>query len=78
MANSREQIGATAAYQKAITLARQHVFLNEEALIHERYGDFLQRSGEDLSAELQYESADGAYNKWGALRKCDDLKENIN
>ena len=41
------------------------------------YRDFLQRSGEDLSAELQYESAHDAYRKWGALRKCNDLKEKI-
>ena len=74
MANAGDQVGAAGEYEKAIRLAREHRFVNEEALICERYSDFLLSSRETLAASVQYNNAFEAYEKWGALRKCKEMK----
>ena len=61
-------------YERAAKLSREHGFVNEEAVICERYAAFLRRTGDEDSARHQYDKAFEAYKKWGALRKCVDLK----
>ena len=77
MANAGDREGATTSYERAIQLAKEHGFVNEEALVCERYADFLLRAtGNEAAARHQYDRAHQAYLKWGALRKCEDLKAN--
>jgi len=77
MANFSDLQGATASYERTIQLAHKHGFVNEEALACERYADFLLRvTGDEASARHQYDKAYEAYLKWGAVRKCEDLKAN--
>ena len=78
MTNAGDQLGAVAAYEGAIRLAREHRFVNEEALIADRYSKFLLAAGEKLSAEVQCNNAYEAYKKWGALRKCKEMKQGGN
>lgn len=73
-ANAGDQVGAAEEYEKAIRLARDHRFVNEEALICERYSRYLLSMGESFSAGIQYNNAYEAYKKWGALRKCKEMK----
>ena len=60
-ANSGDQHGAANAYEEAVAQAREHAFVNEEALICERYGHFLKTIGDMLSAKYQYQNAYEAY-----------------
>ena len=77
MSNAGDGEGATTAYERAIQLAKEHGFVNEEALACECYGNFSRRvTGDETSARHQYAKAYQAYLKWGALRKCEDLKAN--
>lgn len=75
LANSGSQDEAVAAYEKAIQLAREHRFGNEEALICERYGNFLLGVGDNLSARIQKTNAFEAYKRWGARRKCEEMQK---
>lgn len=70
----RGDVGTSNTYQRALELAQSHGFSNEEALFRERYAAFLRRSGDETSAKQQHDKAFDVYMKWGALRKCEDLK----
>ena len=75
MASAGDVVGAVGAYSKAARLAKEHGFINEEAVICERYAAFLRVSGNETSARVQYDKAYNAYMKWGALRKCVEVRE---
>ena len=75
LANTGSQHEAVAAYEKAIQLARDHRFGNEEALICERYSNFLLGVGDNLSARIQQTNAFEAYKRWGARRKCEEMQK---
>ena len=75
MANAGDHRGAVDKYEEAIRLARKHRFVNEEAVICERYSAFLFEAGDKLSAGVQRTNAYEAYERWGALRKCEEMKK---
>jgi predicted ATPase/signal transduction histidine kinase/CheY-like chemotaxis protein len=61
-------------YDKAIALARQHEYLNEEALARELAGEFYLRNEQDELARFYLQNAHYAYLRWGALAKVADLE----
>lgn len=67
---------ATQEYQLAITSARNHRFINEEALANELAGYFqLRRGSKDLS-RLLINQAIKCYQRWGATKKASILQHN--
>ncbi|CAJ1932229.1 unnamed protein product [Cylindrotheca closterium] len=72
--NSKVRI-AKAKYVEAIAIAKEHGFVQYEALFNERYADYL---SEDLSlpdkAELHQKEAIRAYSEWGAHAKVAQLR----
>jgi len=74
MSNAGDSEGAASAYQKAIKLAHEHGFIQEYGISTERYGVFLSGLGDETASRYQNEQAYAAYMKWGALRKCADIR----
>ena len=68
---------AELAYRASIESAHAHRFLHEEALAYELYGLFLLENGRVDEGSDQLNIALDKYEKWGALRKVDDLQEFI-
>jgi predicted ATPase/serine phosphatase RsbU (regulator of sigma subunit) len=62
-------------YDKAITLAQQHEYRNEEALAHELAGQFYLVKGQTQFAKVCLYNAHSAYQQWGAMAKVKDLEE---
>jgi len=61
---------AVLAYERSIVSAREHKFINEEALAHELFGMYLV---ENKMIERGIEQLQCAYNKymqWGAFKKA--------
>ena len=67
--------GAVEAFERAARLANEHGFLHEAAIAYERCGIFLLAMGSGSSARNQYNKAYDAYLRWGALRKCEDIRD---
>jgi predicted ATPase/signal transduction histidine kinase len=63
-------------YDKAITLAQEHEYLNEEALAYELAGRFYFARGQRHLARYYLHDAHYAYLRWGALAKVHDLEKN--
>ncbi len=61
-------------YDKAIALAQEHEYLNEEALAHELAGQFYLAKGQIKLAQVYLRDAHYAYQKWGAMAKVRDLE----
>lgn len=61
-------------YDKAITLARENEYLNEEALAYELAGRFYFDRGQAHLARYYLRDAHYAYLRWGALAKVNDLE----
>ncbi|PRQ02674.1 trifunctional serine/threonine-protein kinase/ATP-binding protein/sensor histidine kinase [Enhygromyxa salina] len=61
-------------YDRAIEGARVQGFLQEEALAHERAGDFYQRLDRDRIARIYLRSAVHCYSRWGARAKVAQLQ----
>ncbi|HIE02286.1 MAG TPA: response regulator [Thiotrichaceae bacterium] len=61
-------------YDKAIALARENEYLNEEALAHELAGQFYLAKGQTKFAQVCLYEAHYAYQQWGALAKVKDLE----
>jgi tetratricopeptide (TPR) repeat protein len=71
---SRGEIGkAATSYQAAIASAKDHKFVNEEALACELSGYFYKEQGDEAKAKIMFKQAQDAYIKWGALAKGLDL-----
>ncbi len=64
-----------ALYGQAIALARQHGFLQDEALANELVGKFWLDRGEETIARLYMTKASQLYSRWGAIAKVRDLEQ---
>lgn len=61
-------------YDQAIDLAREHGYVNEEALAHELAAKFYLAKGQTRLAQHYLRDAHYAYLRWGALAKVKDLE----
>jgi predicted ATPase/signal transduction histidine kinase len=65
---------ARAEYYRAIALAREHEYRNDEALATERFAAFLRERGENEVARLFLAKARHLYHLWGAEAKVRDIE----
>jgi predicted ATPase/signal transduction histidine kinase/tRNA A-37 threonylcarbamoyl transferase component Bud32 len=72
LGNSKE---AREYYDKAIALAKQHEYINEEALAHELAGKFYLEINLPNIAQVYVRDAYYAYQKWGAKTKLANLNK---
>ncbi|HEY9671243.1 MAG TPA: ATP-binding protein, partial [Waterburya sp.] len=70
-----KKIEAMELYDRAITLAKENEYLNEEALANELAGKFYLTLSREAIAQLYMQKAHYAYQVWGAQRKVEDLEE---
>ncbi|RMG22433.1 MAG: GAF domain-containing protein [Bacteroidetes bacterium] len=70
-----EDLHARGYYEKAIDLARDYEYLNEEALAWELAGKFYRICGKRFLAETFLRQASQAYQRWGAMGKVAQLAE---
>jgi PAS domain S-box-containing protein len=61
-------------YDRAITLARENEYLNEEALAYELAGRFYLARNQNHVARHYLQDAHYAYQRWGAVAKVKDLE----
>ena len=61
-------------YDKAIALAHENEYLNEEALAYELAGKFYLHKGNNRLANHYLREAMNAYSRWGAVAKVTDLE----
>jgi len=62
-------------YDRAIALAQENQYLNEEALANELAGKFYLAQGQNHVARHYLQDAHYAYQRWGAQAKVKDLEE---
>ncbi|MBD2579322.1 AAA family ATPase [Oscillatoria sp. FACHB-1406] len=62
-------------YDRAISLAQENQYLNEEALANELAGKFYLAKGQNHVARHYLQDAHYAYQRWGAQAKVKDLEE---
>jgi predicted ATPase/signal transduction histidine kinase/tRNA A-37 threonylcarbamoyl transferase component Bud32 len=62
------------AYDRAIELANQHGYINEEAIAHELAAKFYLAIGKAKIARIYMQDAYYAYQQWGAIAKIGDLE----
>ncbi|HEY9298064.1 MAG TPA: PAS sensor protein, partial [Phormidium sp.] len=60
-------------YKKAIALAKEHEYINEEALAHELAAKFYLALDQDKIAQVYMQDARYCYLRWGATAKVNDL-----
>lgn len=60
-------------YKKAIALAKEHEYINEEALAHELVAKFYLALSQDKIAQVYMKDARYCYLRWGAKAKVNDL-----
>lgn len=70
-----EKVEAMELYDKAIALAKENEYLNEEALAYELAGKCYLAWGRDAIAQLYLQKAHYAYQVWGAQAKVEHLEE---
>ncbi|MBD2004630.1 MULTISPECIES: hybrid sensor histidine kinase/response regulator [Cyanophyceae] len=70
-----EKIEAIEMYDKAIALAKENEYINEEALAHELAAKFYFSWGKEKIARTYMTDAYYAYMRWGALAKVKHLEE---
>ncbi|MBD1884587.1 ATP-binding sensor histidine kinase [Microcoleus vaginatus] len=70
-----EKIEAIEMYDKAIALAQENEYLNEEALAHELAAKFYLEWGKEKIAKPYLIDAYYAYARWGAKAKIDHLEQ---
>jgi predicted ATPase/signal transduction histidine kinase/DNA-binding NarL/FixJ family response regulator/tRNA A-37 threonylcarbamoyl transferase component Bud32 len=70
-----EKIEAMEMYDKAIALAKENEYINEEALAYELAGKFYLSWGKETIAQVYMQKAHYAYQVWGAQRKVQDLED---
>ncbi|MEG5173747.1 AAA family ATPase [Microcoleus sp. B3-D7] len=70
-----EKIEALEMYDKAIALAKENGYLNEEALAHELAAKFYLSWGKEKIAKPYLIDAYYAYARWGAKAKIDHLEQ---
>ncbi|MHC5936269.1 trifunctional serine/threonine-protein kinase/ATP-binding protein/sensor histidine kinase [Nostoc sp.] len=69
-----EKIAAIECYDRAITLAKEHQFINEEALANELAAKFYLEWGKEQFAQIYITNAYYCYARWGAKAKVVDLE----
>ncbi|GAX46043.1 multi-sensor signal transduction multi-kinase [Tolypothrix sp. NIES-4075] len=69
-----EKIEAIEMYDRAIALAKQNEYINEEALAHELAAKFYLSWGKQAIAQTYMTNAYYAYSHWGAVAKVKDLE----
>ncbi|MEW6497043.1 MAG: ATP-binding protein, partial [Cyanobacteriota bacterium] len=62
-------------YDKAIALAKEHEYINEEALANECAAQFYLAWGKEKIAQVYLTDAYYAYARWGAEAKVEDLEQ---
>ena len=62
-------------YDRAISLAKENEYLNEEALAHELAAKFYMSWGKDKIARVYLADAHYCYTHWGAKAKVEDLEK---
>ena len=70
-----EKIEAMEMYDKAIALAKENEYINEEALAHELAAKFYLSWGKETIAQVYMQNAHYSYQLWGAIAKVEDLEE---
>ena len=65
---------ATDCYDRAIALAKEHEYLNDEALAHELAAKFYLALGKGKIAQVYMLDARHCYREWGAIAKVKDLE----
>ncbi|MBE9225097.1 AAA family ATPase [Phormidium sp. LEGE 05292] len=70
-----QKIEAIEMYDKAITLAQENEYINEEALAYELAAKFYLSWGKETIAQAYMEKAHYSYQVWGAAAKVKDLEE---
>jgi len=70
-----EKIEAIEMYDKAIALAKENEYINEEALAHELAAKFYLSWGKETIAQAYMQNAHYSYQLWGAIAKVEDLQE---
>ncbi|MEH2108802.1 trifunctional serine/threonine-protein kinase/ATP-binding protein/sensor histidine kinase [Nostoc sp.] len=68
-----QYIEAMESYDRAISLAKKHEYINEEALANELAAKFYLEWDKDKIAQTYLTDAYYSYVRWGALAKVDDL-----
>jgi predicted ATPase/class 3 adenylate cyclase len=67
------EVKAMDCYDKAISLAKEHEYINEEALAHELAAKFYLEKGKEAIASVYMQNARYCYLRWGAMAKVKDL-----
>ncbi|MEG4801839.1 AAA family ATPase [Microcoleus sp. ARI1-B5] len=70
-----ERLEAVEMYDRAIGLAQQNEYVNEEALAHELAATFYLEWGKEKIARVYLTDAYYAYARWGAKAKVEDLEK---
>jgi len=70
-----DTVSAKTLYEKAITSAREHRFINEEALSYELAGYFFLKMGQKDVSVNYFLQAHEKYHDWGAIAKANSLYE---
>jgi len=70
-----EKIEAIEMYDKAIALAKENEYINEEALAHELAAKFYLSWGKETIAQVYMQNAHYSYQLWGAIAKVEDLEK---
>jgi len=70
-----QKIEAIEMYDKAIALAKENQYLNEEALANELAAKFYLQWGKEKLAQLYLIDAYYSYSRWGAKAKIDSLEQ---
>ncbi|MBE9123322.1 AAA family ATPase [Tychonema sp. LEGE 07199] len=70
-----QQVEAMDFYDRAIALAKENKYLNEEALANELAAKFYLQWGKEKIAQLYLIDAYYSYSRWGAKAKIDDLEQ---
>jgi len=70
-----EKVEAIEMYDKAISLAKENEYINEEALAHELGAKFYLSWGKETIAQAYMQNAHYSYQLWGALAKVEDLEQ---
>ncbi|MEG4634887.1 GAF domain-containing protein, partial [Microcoleus sp. AR_TQ3_B6] len=70
-----EKIEAIEMYDKAIALAKENQYINEEALAHELAAKFYLSWGKETIAQVYMQNAHYSYQLWGAIAKVEDLEK---
>jgi predicted ATPase/two-component sensor histidine kinase/tRNA A-37 threonylcarbamoyl transferase component Bud32 len=69
-----DAVAAITNYDRAADLAREHGYIQEQALAHERTALFYLEQGKEILARAYLQEARYCYLKWGATAKVNELE----